>query len=57
MSELATNTVTAQADEREPVVSATDLTRRYGEGDTAVDALRGVSLDVRRGELTAVMGP
>jgi len=57
MSELATNTVTTQADEREPVVSATDLTRRYGEGDTAVDALRGVSLDVRRGELTAVMGP
>ncbi len=30
------------------VVSGTDLTRRYGEGDTAVDALRGVSLDVPR---------
>jgi putative ABC transport system ATP-binding protein len=42
---------------REPVVSARDLTRRYGEGDTAVDALRGVSLDIRKGELTAVMGP
>src|SRR4030081_203899 len=40
-----------------PVVSATDLTRRYGEGDTAVDALRGVSLEVASGELTAVMGP
>jgi putative ABC transport system ATP-binding protein len=40
-----------------PVVSATDLTRRYGEGDTAVDALRGVSLDVPKGQLTAVMGP
>ena len=40
-----------------PVVSATDLTRRFGEGDTAVDALRGVSLDVPRGQLTAVMGP
>jgi putative ABC transport system ATP-binding protein len=40
-----------------PVVSATDLTRRYGEGDTAVDALRGVSLDVLSGHLTAVMGP
>jgi putative ABC transport system ATP-binding protein len=39
------------------VVSARDLTRRYGEGDTAVDALRGVSLDVSRGELLAVMGP
>jgi putative ABC transport system ATP-binding protein len=40
-----------------PVVSATDLTRRYGEGDTAVDALRGVSLEVPKGQLTAVMGP
>jgi putative ABC transport system ATP-binding protein len=39
------------------VVSATDLTRRYGEGDTAVEALRGCSIEVRRGELTAVMGP
>jgi putative ABC transport system ATP-binding protein len=39
------------------VVSARDLTRRYGEGETAVDALRGVSLDVRAGELVAVMGP
>jgi putative ABC transport system ATP-binding protein len=39
------------------VVGAQDLTRRYGEGDTAVDALRGVSLDVEKGRLTAVMGP
>ena len=39
------------------VVSAGDVTRRYGEGDTAVDALRGVSIDVKVGELVAVMGP
>ena len=39
------------------VVAAGDVTRRYGEGATAVDALRGVSLDVSRGRLTAVMGP
>src|SRR5437762_13024423 len=39
------------------VLSASELTRRYGEGDTAVDALRGVSLDVPKGQLTAVMGP
>jgi putative ABC transport system ATP-binding protein len=39
------------------VVAAQDITRRYGEGDTAVDALRGVSLDVQQGKLTAVMGP
>ena len=44
-------------DRRPPVVAATGLTRRYGEGDTAVDALRGVSLEIGRGELTAVMGP
>jgi putative ABC transport system ATP-binding protein len=39
------------------VVVAQDVTRRYGEGDTAVDALRGVSVDVPGGQLTAVMGP
>jgi putative ABC transport system ATP-binding protein len=39
------------------VVSAHDVARRYGTGETAVDALRGVSLDVERGHLTAVMGP
>ena len=38
-------------------LAARDLTRRYGEGDTAVDALRGVELDVQREKLTAVMGP
>ena len=30
------------------VVAAHELRRRYGEGDTAVDALRGVSLEVAR---------
>jgi len=39
------------------VVSAVDLTRRYGEGETAVEALGGVSLEIEAGELTAVMGP
>jgi putative ABC transport system ATP-binding protein len=39
------------------VVAARDVTRRYGMGDTAVDALRGVSLDVKVGELVGVMGP
>ena len=39
------------------VVSATEVTRRYGEGEAAVDALRGVSLEVKAGELVAVMGP
>ena len=39
-----------------PVVVARDIARRYGSGDTAVDALRGVSLSVEPGELVAVMG-
>ena len=39
------------------VVVAHDVTRRYGEGDTAVDALRGVSVDIAPGKATAVMGP
>jgi len=39
------------------VVEAENVTRRYGSGETAVDALRGVSLTVATGELVAVMGP
>ena len=39
------------------VVQARNLERQYGEGATAVHALRGVSLDVERGQLVAVMGP
>jgi putative ABC transport system ATP-binding protein len=39
------------------VVRAAGLVRRYGEGATAVEALRGVSLDVAAGRLTAIMGP
>jgi putative ABC transport system ATP-binding protein len=38
-------------------VTASALTRTYGEGDSAVHALRGVSLDLPAGEFTAVMGP
>jgi putative ABC transport system ATP-binding protein len=39
------------------VVRATEITRVYGEGETAVHALNGCSLTVDRGQLTAVMGP
>jgi putative ABC transport system ATP-binding protein len=41
----------------EPVVVAERLDRRYGTGETAVDALREVSVAVDPGQLTAVMGP
>jgi putative ABC transport system ATP-binding protein len=39
------------------VVVARGVTRRFGEGDAAVYALREVDVDIRRGQLTAVMGP
>jgi putative ABC transport system ATP-binding protein len=39
------------------VVKAADLTRRYGEGEALVEALKGVSLEVQPGQLVAVMGP
>src|SRR3954452_10831036 len=58
---MTSSTMTEDAVTQKPrsdaVISAKELTRRYGEGDTAVEALRGCSIDVRRGELTAVMGP
>jgi putative ABC transport system ATP-binding protein len=50
MLDLLSNTSTA-------AVSAADVHRRYGEGDAAVDALRGVTLDVPSGRFVAVMGP
>jgi putative ABC transport system ATP-binding protein len=40
-----------------PAVVATEVTRRFGEAKTAVDALRGVSLAVSRGEVVGIMGP
>jgi putative ABC transport system ATP-binding protein len=58
---MTSTTMTEEARRQETksdaVVEAKELTRRYGEGDTAVEALRGCSIEVRRGELTAVMGP
>ena len=58
---MTTEATARQAPMREatdaPVVVAQDVTRRYGAGETAVDALRGVSLEVASGELTSIMGP
>jgi putative ABC transport system ATP-binding protein len=39
------------------IVRAIDVSRRYGEGDAAVDALRNVSVDFERDRFTAIMGP
>jgi len=38
-------------------VRAHELGKRYGAGDAAVDALRGVSCEFERGTFTAIMGP
>jgi putative ABC transport system ATP-binding protein len=43
--------------ELQNAVTASSLTRTYGEGGSAVHALRGVSLEVPEGQFTAVMGP
>ena len=39
------------------IVSCRGLSRRFGEGEAAVDALRDVDLDFPRGELNAIVGP
>jgi putative ABC transport system ATP-binding protein len=52
-----TGTAQAPAVHPDAVVKASQLTRRYGEGESAVDALKGVSLEIPRGQFTAVMGP
>jgi len=38
-------------------VGAHNLTRRYGDGDSVVEAVRDVSLEIPSGEFTAIMGP
>ncbi len=41
----------------EPVVVGHDVWKIYGAGETAVPALRGLNVEIRRGEVLAVMGP
>ncbi|MGA9839887.1 MAG: ABC transporter ATP-binding protein [Thermoplasmata archaeon] len=41
----------------EVVVAGEDVWKVYGEGETQVRALNGVNLQIRRGEMIAVMGP
>ncbi len=40
-----------------PMVAATDLYRRYGQGDAAVDALAGVTVQFLCSQFSAIMGP
>ncbi len=58
MTDAATAALEADAQTRaNGVIAAHDVNRVYGEGETAVHALRGITLSVERGKLTAVMGP
>lgn len=41
----------------EAVVVGQDVWKVYGEGETAVTALQGISVEILRGEMLAVMGP
>jgi putative ABC transport system ATP-binding protein len=54
---MLTNTATAASAATETAVAATRVTRDYGDGESAVHALRGVTLQVPVGQFTAVMGP
>jgi len=41
----------------EPLIRFSGVTKIYGEGDVALDALRGIDLDVEAGDFVAIMGP
>jgi putative ABC transport system ATP-binding protein len=57
MSAPATITASAAPSAASEVVAGRALTKRYGEGDVAVDALRGVDVAFAAGSFTAIMGP
>lgn len=40
-----------------PIISCSDLKKTYITGDVRVDALKGITLDIDRGEMVAIMGP
>jgi len=43
--------------DKSPAVETRELTKIYGTGETAVRALDGVSIQIARGEMLAIMGP
>lgn len=43
--------------QRDPVIELKKLTKTYGHGDTAFNALDGLDLTIEKGEFVAIMGP
>lgn len=41
----------------QPAIEISSLTKRYGEGDAAVDALKGVDITIQPGEVVGLIGP
>jgi NitT/TauT family transport system ATP-binding protein len=40
-----------------PILSVTDIVKRFGEGADALVAVDGVSFDVEEGEFVSIIGP
>jgi putative ABC transport system ATP-binding protein len=55
-AEVAVDQDTAKL-ESDVIVEARSVEKRYDTGEVRVNALRGVSFSVRRGEMLAIMGP
>ena len=54
---LTTRAVATASLDEAPAVAGEALTRQYGDGESAVHALRGVSIEIPEGQFAAVMGP
>ncbi len=54
---MAENSTTITAADGAPVIEANDIVKTYDTGSIQVQALRGVSMVARRGEMVAIMGP
>lgn len=39
------------------MISLQDITKTYGKGDFAFQALKGITMDIQKGEFVAIMGP
>jgi len=49
--------VNGETNEKSPIISLRNVTKTYGEGQAAIQALAGVDLDIEQGEFVAIMGP